>query len=283
MVFSERIKKRLALWWGLQESRRFYTRVISIHRIKEHYTLRARSDMESKWHCCQFWQRTLNNKWNAREFAQKYGCRVPTLYWFGREISSLPFDSLPDSYVIKPNIGWSRKDVYAMAEGIDLLTDTTYTKIQLGERLRQVTRGLLGQPILVEEFVTEDGEYRLPTEYKCHVFGEMIAAIQVIQRSANKRDTRHRFYTEQWKIFADPMSTKFPPSDYIDPPECLNDMVTMARKLGRAYGTYVRVDFYVSKSGCVFGEFEATPTRSFTEYADDYFGALWQETFPDKI
>ena len=124
----------------------------------------------------------------------------------------------------------------------------------------------------------------LATEYKCHVFGETIAAIAVIRRSANKQDTRSRYYTKHWEIFDDPMSTRCQQGNYIDPPECLDEILTMARKLGKVYGTYVRIDFYASQQGCVFGEFTPNPaTSQFTEFADDYFGALWQKIFPDQI
>jgi hypothetical protein len=225
----------------------------------------------------------LHYKWNAREFAQKHGCRVPELYWFGRRINRLPFDTLPEYYVVKPNSGYKRRGVYVMAAGRDLLSQATHTKTELAKRLRRVTGGPLGQPILVEEFIADDGEYQLPTEYKCHVFGETIAAIVVTHRSASRRDTRRQVYTPEWELFGDPMNMNFPPGRYIDPPWCLNEMLTMAIKLGRAYGTYVRIDFYASKLGCVFGEFTPFPSRKITPWLDAYFGTLWQESFPDKI
>lgn len=161
----------------------------------------------------------------------------------------------------------------------------TFTKQQLAETLRQVTRGFLGVPVLVEEFIKpEPGEYELPTEYKCHVFGERVGAIQVIQRKDNNR-AKHRFYTTQWELFEDPMSTILPLDDYSDPPRCLDEMLASARTLGQAYGTYVRADFYASETGCVFGEFSSTPARgeAFTPYANHYFDALWQEAFGDRV
>ena len=36
--------------------------------------LLSRDDPLSSWHCCPLWQRKLENKWNAREFAIKLGC-----------------------------------------------------------------------------------------------------------------------------------------------------------------------------------------------------------------
>jgi hypothetical protein len=201
-------------------------------------------------------------------------------------IGRVPFASLPEYYVVKPNLGFSRKGVSVMAAGTDLMRGSPLTSGELRKQLRQVTGGVLGVPILIEEFVTtESGEYKLPTEYKCHVFEEKIGAIQVIHRSANARDTRQRIYTAGWKIFEDPMDTAFPPGDAIDPPQCLEEMLTYARKLGKAYGTYVRVDLYASRGGCVFGEFSSTPGRGtgLTRHAEEYFGALWQEAFPDRI
>ena len=57
---------------------------------------------------------------------------MPILYWFGRKVSHLPFDSLPEHYVIKPNLGFSRNNVYVMAKGTDLFEKATFTKQQLG-------------------------------------------------------------------------------------------------------------------------------------------------------
>jgi hypothetical protein len=279
MLFSERMKRRLVLWRGVGEPQRFYKH--SFHRLKERYTFRDKNDPESKWHCCEFWQRTLHSKWNAREFAQKHGCVVPNLYWFGRTVSRLPFKSLPNYYVIKPNFSFSRRGVYVMADEIELFRQSTYNKAQLRAELRRITGGLLGQPILVEEFITDDGEYKLPTEYRCHVFGETIAAIAVIHRAANKQHTTSRYYTEHWETFDDPMNTKYQLANYIDPPECLDTMLMMARELGEAYDTYVRIDFYVSRLGCVFGEF--TPYHKISPWLDVYFGALWQKIFPDRM
>lgn len=283
MLFTERIKRRRALWWGARQSRPFRDHCRHVfHRVKERYTFRDKNDPQFKWHCCEFWQRSLDYKWNAREFAKKHGCRVPDLYWFGRRVSGLPFDSLPEYYVIKPNLGFNRRGVYVMASGRDLLSETSHTKAELAELLRR-SAGPLGRPTLVEEFITNHSDYQLPTEYKCHVFGETIAAILVTHRSANNQDTRRQLYTPEWELFEDPMNTSFSPSGNIDPPSCLNEMLTMGKKLGRAYGTYVRIDFYSSKLGCVFGEFTPFPSRKISPWLDGFLGSLWQESFPDKI
>jgi hypothetical protein len=48
--------------------------------------------------------------------------------------------------------------------------------------------------------------------------------------------------------------------------------------------TYVRIDFYASRVGCVFGEFSPTPAKGnfFSPFADRYFERIWRETFPEE-
>jgi hypothetical protein len=252
-----------------------------LHRLSERHTHRAKDDPDESWRCCQNWQRTLSYKWNAREFAQKYGCRVPSLYWFGKRLRHLALGSFPDHYVLKPNFGFSRNNVYVVSNGIDLLRRITVSEQQLREALHPVTRGILGVPLLLEEFVrSESGAYELPTEYKCHVFGATIGAIEVIRRPDNSR-ARHRYYTAKWELFDDPMDTDLALDEPTDPPQCLKEMLASAARLGQAYGSYVRADFYASPAGCVFGEFSSTPARGRgpTPYANQYFDELWNRAF----
>ncbi len=283
--FSERIRTRQRLWWGNPNRwRRRDTYRHLLHRFNEHRVLRRHDDPESLWHCCELWQRTLHNKWNAREFARKHGCRVPALYWCGRRIGALRFDSLPGHFVIRPTWGTGRGGVHVMADGRDLLHERAYTPEQLVAEVRREQGRVSRYPILVEEFVeTEAGDQVLPLEFKCYTFGATIAAIQVIQR--NGRQAWTWFYTPAWEPFDDPMTTKVPQGPgSIDPPRCLDEIVANAKALGTAYGTFVRVDFFATERGCVFGEFSGSPAagQQFTDFADRYFGELWDEVFPDR-
>jgi hypothetical protein len=283
-LFSEHIRTRQRVWWAKPNkwrNRESYRH--PFHRFRETHGLRSRDDPEHKWRCCDLWQRTLNNKWNAREFVQRYSYRVPALYWCGRRPGALPLDSLPPHFVIRPAWGTTGKSVYVLAHGRDLLHECTYSKDQLRAQLRRDYGRVSRFPILVEEFVkTETGEYALPIEYKCYTFGATVGAIQVVQRTG--REARHRFYTASWDLFEDQMNTHNPPAEYIDPPRCLGEILACAQTLGVAYGAFVRVDLYATDRGCVFGEFSSTPLngREFTAFADKYLGELWDATFPDR-
>jgi hypothetical protein len=114
------------------------------------------------------------------------------------------------------------------------------------------------------------------------MFNEKIAAIQLIRRKRRK-EAEHRFYTEDWEPFEDAMSIKYPIDNVVAPPKYLDDMLIAAKKLGLAYNMYVRIDFYATDKGCVFGEFTPTPSRgnNYTEYASQYFEQCWEDVYPD--
>jgi hypothetical protein len=140
-------------------------------------------------------------------------------------------------------------------------------------------------PLLIHEFVrTEAGEYKVPIEYKCHVFGDVVGAVQVVEKRIGQRST-NRYYSPAWEPLSEKMHDATRIGRFVDPPVCLEEILATARTLGRAYGTYVRVDLYATDEGCVFGEFAATPSRgmNIAPYADQYFGSLWQELLGDAV
>ena len=284
-TFSERLALRRERWWGRPfrwagaDSYRD-----ALHRFRERFALRSRTDPEAAWRCCPHWPRTLVNKWNSREFAQKHDCRVPALYWHGRRIAALPFAQLPARYVIRPVWGTAASGVYVVADGRELLRNLPAPVAAIRRRLLRDHGPVAATPLLVEEFVAaDDGEAPFPVEYKCHTFGDTVAAVQVLERTGQLTGL-HRYYTPDWSAFPDVMDTSYPQAPERDRPRCLDDMLAAAARLGQAVGTYMRVDFFGNAEGAVFNEFSSTPqvrALQYTRYCDQLFGALWQQRFPD--
>ncbi len=282
-TFAQRINARLRLWWGHPPRRREWRRRYAVHQLRERYTLRSRDDPDDAWRCCAFWQRTLISKWNSREFVAKHGGRVPALYWRQHVPSRGQLAALPSHFVIRPVWGTSRQCVYVVAAGRDLLRAEPFSAAVLRRSILHAGRLAWTLPILAEEFVrSEDGQYRLPVEYKCHTFGDTVAAVEMIERTGANTG-QHRYYASDWRPMPDPMNTILPQAELTDPPRCLAEMLALARRLGTAVGTYVRVDFFATDRGCVFNEFASTPAngRGFTAFCDDLFSRLWEDKFPD--
>ena len=189
---------------------------------------------------------------------------------------------LPPAFVIRPLWGTSRHGVFVVARGRDLLRGAAFSVSELHRSIRRAGKLAWTLPVMAEEFVrSEDGQYRLPIEYKCYTFGDTIGAVQVIEREG-VRTARHGFYTPHWEMFEDAMNTELPPAGRRDPPSCLAEMIALAARLGGAVGTFMRVDFFATEHGCVFNEFASTPGggHRFTPFCNELFGALWEEKFP---
>lgn len=282
--FVARLLRRRELWWGNPfrwGSWRSYPD--ALHRLRERHTFRRAEDPDARWRCCPFWQRSLVNKWNGREFARKHGARVPDLYWFGRRPSRIPFDALPSRFVIRPIRGAIRKGIHAVVDGRELLRREPASVPELRRRLMRERGRFPLTPMIVEQFVaTREGDDRLPVEYKLHMFGGAAAAIQVVERTDTDTATM-RYYRPDWAPFEDVMDHARPQGEVHAPPACLPEMLDAAARLGRAIGTYMRIDFFGTDRGSVFNEFASTPSigkPQFTPFCDAFLGRLWQERCP---
>ena len=277
--FGERIQERNRVFWQTDHP--------DMHDAGTcRNELLTRDHPLSAWHCCPLWQRKLSNKWNAREFASKLGCRVPDLYWHGRNVAALDVAALPSHYVIRPTIGHSTGGVFVMADGRNLLDGRTYSPDKLKRHLAQTVAGDPRVSLLVEEFMkSEDGRYRLPTDYKLLMFGDKVGAVGVIRRRSRK-EVKMRFYPENWEPFSEPITlatVRKGLDDLTEPPACLAEIIEDAKRLSRAYGTFIRLDFYATAKGSVFGEFSPTPDRgkNISAFGSRYLLELWDEAYPE--
>ncbi len=85
-------------------------------------------------------------------------CRVPELYWKGRDVSALNLKEMPEHYVIRRTIGFSSKLVFVMSGGQNLMDQQTYAKEQILEKLEEALAQDDRLEFLVEEFLkTEKG------------------------------------------------------------------------------------------------------------------------------
>ncbi|WP_315867303.1 ATP-grasp fold amidoligase family protein [Pseudomonas sp. JV414] len=239
------------------------------------------TDSDDQWQCCNFWQRKLSNKLNAKEFASKFGVRVAKLYWEGGNASDIPFANFPDTYVIKTSNGTASREVVPVRRGWDVLRNqsasselvrTFYSELLSSSEFR-------GTPILVEEFIEPSRGEVLPRDYKVYCFGGQPHYIEVINRAV-KRDA---WYSIDWARIPDRMQRCFEPDLSIARPVLLEDLLFASRRLSEAYQyPFVRLDFYLTSDKVIFGEFTHTPFAGksidlFTPFAELILGKLWSE------
>lgn len=302
-TYSERIGRRLEVWW--QKPRNYRdprTYTDFLHQLRERNTFRSRFDPDDEWRCCTHWQRSLINKWNSREFALRHACRVPELYWYGRDLRRAPPESMPERYVIRQTFGSGRKRVYVVSGSREVTKGREIGPREMRSNLGGVLRSVVRGRVLVEEFIGPDsGTWELPLECKLFMFGDAVGAIEVFRRSHQRLApqsyteglglTEHRCYSAAGEPFDYPFFREnylrrsygnAPATDPSPPPDSLPELIAAGRRLGLAYGTPVRVDFFIGRNGPVFNEFASTPAiGALTPLADAFLGRLWQESFPD--
>ena len=237
------------------------------------------SDPMEKWKEIDHWQRLLENKLNAKEFAKKIGCKVAELYWTGgeNEFVGLEFSNFPTNFVIKPVIGQSSEGVFIMRDGFNLFDEQKYSN----EELKAAITGLFQEnpklELIIEEFLpNEEGKFEIPNDYRFYMFNGYLTFIRLDKRRKLERE-RVSFYTPEWSLI-DHRILEFANVVHKDaPPLHLNEMIENARKLSKQYEIFVRLDFYDSSDGPVFGEFTSIPRqgRGFTTYGSRKLIAAW--------
>jgi len=269
--FSKRIRNRHTLWWSSSHDEAFkrkeMTRYNPIHEWKKE----------------DLWQAKLSNKFNAREFAIMHNCKTADLYWKGRDADRIDFSALPAHYVIRPTAGHSANNVYIMQNGLNLFDKKRYTPEEIVQLLKTTLEAHPTQEFLIEEFLqSESGEYKILDDYKFFCFNGKIACVHIINRLGPKTGYS-AFFDEHWNYMR-PFHLLYPPKDGQKKPHCFDEMLEHVKRLSEAYGIFVRIDYYATAKGAVFGEFTPTPgigkgvnkygQKLLTQYWDKYCSGM---------
>lgn len=203
------------------------------------------------------------------QFADKYAVRayvaerlgediLPQLYFSTVDPSNIPFDTLPDKFVVKPTHGSGWVRIVTDKSQLDRNELVNICKSWLGESfykgMREWPYKNIPPRIIIEEFI-DDGSGDSPNDYKLFVFGGRVEIIQV-DVSRFKAHQRN-IYDRNWNQ----INVKFlyPHSDAaIKLPIHLTDMIDAAEMLCKGID-FVRADFYDTQHRIYFGELTTTP------------------------
>jgi len=270
--FAARVKKRHRTFWKDPNAERVRNTIMNA------------CDPVEKWKDVKNWQRKLSNKYNSREFAKMHNCKLPELYWKGRDYAAIDFNELPANYVIRPTIGHSSGLVFLINDGLNLMDGKNYAP----ENIKKLLATALDQnsklEFLVEEFLrTEAGEYKIPNDYKLYMFNEEVATIQVINRLGPSKGFT-TCYDENWKVMEN-VNTYYTKGNAQPAPDCVEEMIEKAKELSKSYEIFVRIDFYATDKGAVFGEFTPTPFlgTNFSAFGEKLLIDYWDKFCNGKI
>ncbi|WP_157971919.1 ATP-grasp fold amidoligase family protein [Pleomorphovibrio marinus] len=229
------------------------------------------------------WQRFMSDKYNSRRFVEELNIKTPALYWVGTNIKDLPWKSLPENYVIRTSRDWDSKGVFVIRNGMNLLKSEQASIQDINKYLEKSLEKRPCSCVLVEEFLpTENNEFRLHIDYKVYIFNGKVACIQEIQR--NTKQNTHVFYDSDWNKLPQ-LNYNFPNGKDNLPPKCLDEMLKDARTISKIFKSFVRLDFYSTPRGSVFGEFTGTPATGlyFNGRGSKLLNSYWEKYCPGMI
>lgn len=228
------------------------------------------------------------NKYTVREYLKQKGCEgcLNQLYGAWDAIDEIPWDELPDEFVMKVANGYSNHVFKRAGEPFDqkkaiktLRKSSWFTKFAFrinGDMFAYETP----QKIICERLLHSADGYKVPDDYKFYCFHGVPRYIEVMwdRYGANKK------YNE---IFVDidlndrhDLEAEASDEPYVWPP-CLDEMKDLAAKLSEDF-PFVRVDFYVENGHPVFGELTFTPYHAQTEQSMTELGALIDMTIMNE-
>ncbi|MBN2245098.1 MAG: hypothetical protein JW755_04565 [Candidatus Aminicenantes bacterium] len=227
----------------------------------------------------------LTDKYRSREFVierlgEEAGGKilVPLLFVTGNP-EEIPFDDLPEEYIVKPNhgSGWSiivdkqhqvsRENIVSQCRK---WLRKTYGRSKMEWSYSQV------KPLIMVEKLLKDRCGRLAPNFKFFVFHGRVEMIDLFYDHFREQ----AFYDRDFrKLDVKRHDAKYSELTGITKPECFEEMVSISERLGSGLD-FLRVDLYHLEGKIFFGEFTIYPASGLGPYEPSGFdrslGQKWE-------
>lgn len=208
------------------------------------------------------------------------------LLWNGENPRAIPFDRLPERYVMKSNHASHQVIIVnGQVERADLIDsgsawlDSNY----YWEDREYQYYGIRPRIMIEERLENPDGS--LPLDYKLWCFNGVPEIIQVINHTRDKSS----FFDRTWTLLDLSNTTSSEVERLpllITKPTHLEEMIAIASKLSVGFG-FVRVDLYDVNERVYFGELTFTPTAGYMKLRPDswdaWLGEKWDLSLEHQL
>lgn len=229
---------------------------------------------------------SLSNKLAAREFVRNLvGDRFVTeMPWTGKTLDTLWDSSIqPGRYFLKANHGnrfqlqLNIPDDLANRRGEIIALADRWMNTSFGPFTGEWQYGTYAPQLFLEKFVDlKPGAF--PDEYCFFCFD---GHPRIIEHMSERPADKQALFDTAWNMYPVTTGANLAHAVPVAKPDNLQDMLTLAAKISKAFD-FVRVDFYSDgKDTIVFGELTFTPGDARNKYSDpafDYrFGQFFKE------
>lgn len=215
--------------------------------------------------------RDCADKYRVREYLKNKGCEEIAVeaYGFYDTVDDIPWETLPNKFVIKWNFGCGQNLICFDKSRLDISNakkklkswyktkDTFYLPYS-----EMQYRGI--SPKLVCERLIEGDGGGLPIDYKVYCFnGKAHCVLVCVGRDSEGHGAKYYFFDRNWNLLRYNKTGKNAPKDFTLPkPEGIDDLFRYADRLSSPF-PFVRADFYLERGKVIFGELTFTPCGGF--------------------
>lgn len=200
---------------------------------------------------------------------------MPELYWVGESPEDIPFETLPEKFVIKTNHGagtniiiYNKKNINT-SEVIEQLKE--WLEIDYYSFEKEWAYKNIKRKVLVEKlYLNTSGE--IPKDIKLYMFNGELGAINI--HSGRFDENHENLFLDQ--NFIDLFNTNSNRKD-LKPPK-FDEMLEYAKKLSLDFD-FIRVDFYELDDKVLLGEMTNYPVGGYKHMpleVDKMLGDMWK-------
>ena len=204
----------------------------------------------------------FNDKYNANKLVESLNIKVPEIYFMGK-YNTIDRQLLYNTnYVIKPKSGHSSKNVFLVKNSID-----QFTNKQVNIETFEKQFGKWNEEIIVEEILTNFDGKTVLDDYKCYIFNGEVKFI--LHKCFENGIYTRNWYNRNWEPVI-PLKIVDKQGNFTEKPPYFKEMIHDVEKIGSAVfaNCFVRIDFYITNEGPVFGEITPNPGNGYgyTDY-----------------
>lgn len=211
------------------------------------------------------------DKYTVRKYVKDKGLKniLNELYWEGFNPEKIPFDDLPDQFVIKVTNGSGKNIICKDKSELDQEKTKKLLKKWLSEKYLPAYGewfyDVIKPRIIIEKLLL-DRDGNIPKDYKLFCFNNIngkhgVAFTGVdLDRFGNRR---RNVYDKEWNFLKD-VNLIVPnnPNVQIDKPKPYDEMIVIAKKLSKQF-PHARIDLYIVDNQIYFGEITFTGAAGF--------------------
>ncbi len=211
------------------------------------------------------------DKYRVREYLERQGCGqiLNELYGVYRNADEIPWDTLPEQFVIKLNTASGYN--FICRDKASLNIDDAKKKIrgwfraQHGEQFSELHYTKI-KPLLVCERYIPTLDTVFPIDYKIFCFhGKALFTMLFLERDTGLKRIA---VDKNYNIIPGLLDKKYEADHLPERPPLFSEMIGYAEKLSQPF-PFVRMDFYSDNGKVLFGEMTFTPGGGFNNYFTD--------------